>query len=270
MIALACGCRPHDAATTGAPEPVVAPAPAPAGPPEAPSDAVRTPSGLRYRIVTQGQGGEPPGPADEVLVHYRVVNARGTTFARSPEQGDAEPLQMTALPPGWAEAMQLLPIGTRAELWLPAALGYGEGDAITHGPLFIEVELVGARRAPQWAATALPFDAPPPGATYTKSGLAYVVIRKGTGTVHPSPGAKIEAHYSGWHTDGKLFDSSYERGEPISFRTDQVIQGWTEALALMVVGEKTRFWIPESLAYQGKPGRPAGMLVFDIELLAIE
>lgn len=262
MIASVLGCRPSAPVETQ----TQPPAPARTGPPVAPADAIATASGLRYRVVARGEG-DPVGVADEVKVRYRVLNTRGEVIAKS----DApESLQMTALPKGWAEGMQLIAPGGRAELWLPAALGYGDGDGVTHGDLYIDVELVDVVRAPQWAASVLPFDAPPADAQRTASGLAYVVIRKGTGTEHPRTGMKITAHYNGWHTDGKLFDSSYERGEPISFRTDQVIEGWTEGVALMVVGEQTRFWIPEALAYKGRPGRPAGMLVFDIELLALE
>jgi FKBP-type peptidyl-prolyl cis-trans isomerase len=66
-----------------------------------------------------------------------------------------------------------------------------------------------------------------------------------------------------------MFDSSVTRGEPAEFPLGNVIAGWTEGLQLMVEGEKRRLWIPESLAYQGRPGRPAGMLVFDVELLNI-
>ena len=77
-------------------------------------------------------------------------------------------------------------------------------------------------------------------------------------------------HYAGWTTDGKMFDSSIPRGKPSSFPLNRVIPGWTEGVQLMVVGEKTRFWIPEELAYKGKPGRPQGMLVFEIELLEIK
>jgi peptidylprolyl isomerase len=261
VIASVLGCRPSAPV-----EPTTPPEPVRAGPPAPPADAITSASGLRHRVLAKGEGA-PVGIADEVVVRYRVVNRRGDVVAHSDEP---ESLQMTALPKGWAEGMQLIAPGGRVELWLPAALGYGDGDGVTHGDLYIEVELVDVVRAPQWAASVLPFDAPPPDAQRTSSGLAYVVIRKGTGTEHPRAGMKITAHYNGWHTDGKLFDSSYERGEPISFRTDQVIAGWTEGLALMVVGEKTRFWIPEALAYKGAPGRPAGMLVFDIELLALE
>jgi peptidylprolyl isomerase len=66
-----------------------------------------------------------------------------------------------------------------------------------------------------------------------------------------------------------MFDSSYTRGEPATFGLSAVIPGWTEALQLMVEGEKRRVWIPEALAYKGQQGRPQGMLVFDVELLKI-
>ena len=80
----------------------------------------------------------------------------------------------------------------------------------------------------------------------------------------------MRVHYSGWTTDGKMFDSSVSRGEPITFGLYQVIAGWTEGVQLMVEGEKRRLWIPEALAYRGQPGAPKGMLVFDVELIRIE
>jgi len=64
-----------------------------------------------------------------------------------------------------------------------------------------------------------------------------------------------------------MFDTSVLRGEPLEISLDEVIPGWTEGLQLMTVGEKVRFWIPERIAYKGKAGEPAGMLVFDVELL---
>jgi peptidylprolyl isomerase len=74
--------------------------------------------------------------------------------------------------------------------------------------------------------------------------------------------------YTGWTTDGKMFDSSVVRGQPATFAVDGVIPGWTEGLQLMFEGEKARFWIPEKLAYEGKKA-PYGMLVFDVELIKI-
>jgi peptidylprolyl isomerase len=79
----------------------------------------------------------------------------------------------------------------------------------------------------------------------------------------------VTVHYSGWTTDGKMFDSSLTDGKPVTFRLNEVIEGWIEGVGMMVEGEKRRLWIPQELAYKGQPGAPAGTLVFDVELLAI-
>lgn len=112
---------------------------------------------------------------------------------------------------------------------------------------------------------------PPADAARTASGLASIVLQKGTGTAKPGPADLVTVTYSGWTTDGKNFDSSSWRpGTPSTFPLDRVIKGWGEGVQLMVAGEKRRFWIPQEIAYNGMAGRPAGMLVFDIELLDIQ
>jgi len=111
---------------------------------------------------------------------------------------------------------------------------------------------------------------PPADATTTASGLASKVLKPGAGTKHPTARSKVRVHYTGWTTDGKMFDSSVARNEPISFGLYQVIPGWTEGVQLMVEGETRRLWIPENLAYAGAHGAPKGMLVFDVELIKIE
>jgi peptidylprolyl isomerase len=111
--------------------------------------------------------------------------------------------------------------------------------------------------------------APPADAKKTSSGLAYKVITPGKGTQHPTAQSEVTVHYTGWTTDGKMFDSSVARGKPSSFPLNRVIAGWTEGVQLMVVGEKTRFWIPQNLAYRGQQP-PYGMLVFDVELISIK
>ena len=124
----------------------------------------------------------------------------------------------------------------------------------------------GAIAAPDNVAT------PPADAEKSSTGLASLVLKKGTGTVHPSATDKVQVHYTGWTKDGKMFDSSVVRGEPTSFGLNQVIKGWTEGVQLMVEGEKRRFWIPGDLAYgetPQRPGAPAGQLTFDVELLKI-
>ena len=111
--------------------------------------------------------------------------------------------------------------------------------------------------------------AAPADAHRTPTNLASKVLQPGTGTRHPRPNSRVLVHYTGWTTDGKMFDSSVARGEPIAFGLDEVIPGWTEGVQMMVEGEKRRFWIPAKLAYEGRSG-PQGTLVFDIELLKIE
>lgn len=111
--------------------------------------------------------------------------------------------------------------------------------------------------------------APPADAAKTSSGLASKVIKPGTGKTHPSKTDRVTVHYTGWTTDGKMFDSS-TGGQPITFPLNGVIRGWTEGVQLMVVGEKRRFWIPDTLAYKGQPSRPQGTLVFDVELIKIQ
>jgi FKBP-type peptidyl-prolyl cis-trans isomerase len=111
--------------------------------------------------------------------------------------------------------------------------------------------------------------APPADAIRTSSNLASKVLQRGTGTRHPRPNSEVTVHYTGWTTDGRTFDSSVSRGQPATFSLNGVIPGWTEGVQMMVEGEKRRFWIPARLAYEGSPGRPQGMLVFDIELIRI-
>ena len=110
--------------------------------------------------------------------------------------------------------------------------------------------------------------APPADAAKTSSGLASKVLAPGTGKVHPRRTDSVTVHYTGWTTDGRMFDSSVASGEPLTFALDRVITGWTEGLQLMVTGEKRRLWIPEALAYKGRD--PKGMLVFDVELIKIQ
>ena len=117
--------------------------------------------------------------------------------------------------------------------------------------------------------------APPDDALKTPSGLASKVLRVGVGVGmgRPSIRSTVVVHYTGWTPDGMMFDSSVARGKPETFPLTQVIPGWIEGLQLMTVGEKRRFWIPPHLAYENdksKPPEMRGMLVFDVELLAVK
>jgi peptidylprolyl isomerase len=96
------------------------------------------------------------------------------------------------------------------------------------------------------------------------------VLKPGSGVRKPMPFDRVTVHYTGWTTDGDMFDSSVARGMPTTLGLGEVIPGWTEGMQLMVEGERTRFWIPEGLAYKGVAGSPAGILVFEVDLIMIE
>src|SRR5262245_30874868 len=97
---------------------------------------------------------------------------------------------------------------------------------------------------------------PPADAVKTASGLASKVLQPGTGTAKPTAEDFVTVNYTGWTTDGKMFDSSIPRKVPNTFPLGKVIKGWSEGVQLMTVGEKRRLWIPQTLAYAGQAGRP--------------
>lgn len=111
------------------------------------------------------------------------------------------------------------------------------------------------------------------GVKSTDSGLQYLLLKSGSGTLNPQASDRVKVHYHGTLIDGTVFDSSIDRGQPISFGLNQVISGWTEGLQLMVVGDKTRFFIPSHLAYgsrgAGSDIPPDSVIIFDVELLGI-
>jgi len=112
-----------------------------------------------------------------------------------------------------------------------------------------------------------------PGVMTTASGLQYEIMTKGDGTMHPELTDKVKVHYHGMLIDGRVFDSSVDRGEPISFPLNGVIQGWQEGVQLMVPGDKFKFYIPSELAYGERQAgaliAPHSALVFEVELLGI-
>ena len=235
-----------------------------------PADAEKTPSGLASKMMKAGTGKEKPTAADSVDVHYAGWTLDGKLFDSSLNRGQSISFPLNGVIKGWTEGVQLMTEGEIRRFWIPADLAYGEnpGGGRPGGMLVFDVELLSIKSAPKAPADV---KEAPADAEKTKSGLASKVLEKGKGTTHPSPYDNVSVHYSGWTTDGKLFDSSVSRGTPATFPLNRVIPGWTEGVQLMVEGEKRRFWIPGKLAYGDNPppGAPAGLLVFDVELLKI-
>jgi len=139
-----------------------------------------------------------------------------------------------------------------------------------------EIEKAQAAKAGEVKAAGSKFladNAKKEGVKTTASGLQYEVIKQGDGA-KPVPTDKVNVHYHGTLVNGKVFDSSVKRGEPITFGVQEVIKGWTEGLQLMTVGSKFKFYIPSDLAYgdagAGADIGPGETLIFEVELLKIE
>ena len=250
-------------------QPPAKPAPQPAPPDVAapPPDAVKEASGLVSKKLVQGKGDKPPGPQDMVTVHYTGWTTDGKMFDSSYARGKPSTFGVNQVIKGWGEGVQLMVVGEKRRLWIPQDLAYRGQAGRPAGMLVFDIELLEIAANPTIAPPDV--SGPPSDARRTSSGLAYRVLKAGTGKNHPSKTSQVTVHYTGWTTDGKMFDSSVQRGQPATFGLDEVIAGWTEGVQLMVEGEKTRFWIPQRLAYDGKAGAPSGMLVFDIDLIAI-
>jgi peptidylprolyl isomerase len=236
--------------------------PAPPDVAAAPADATKTASGLATKVITPGKGTDHPGKDDVVTIHYTGWQTDGKMFDSSVTRGKPSSFPVGRVIPGFSEGLQLMVPGEKRRLWIPEALAY-KGAREPKGMLVFDIELIAI-------PTRAPSDvkAPPADAKKTESGLYYKVLQQGVGGRHPRPTGEVTVNYTGWTTDGKMFDSSIVRGQPSTFALDAVIPGWGEGLQLMFEGEKTRFWIPENLAYKGKSA-PYGMLVFDVELIKI-
>ncbi len=228
-----------------------------------------TDSGIVWRELARGRGDVRPLLNDHVEVRYTGYKKSGARFDGTGE-ATAE-FNVAKVIPGWTEILQMMVVGDRWRIEVPAALAYGdepEQRGAPAGDLVFELELVGIRPAPKVPDE---LSAPPALATRTDSGLAYVTLEEGDGTRHPGGIDEVLVHYTGWTTDGRMFDSSVVRGKPARLQFNGAIEGFSEMLGLMVEGDKVRVWVPPELGYgsEPKPGRPHGLLVFEIELIEL-
>lgn len=250
--------KPDEAKTLPAPADVAAP----------PANAQKSASGLAWTVLEPASGEEKPGAQDKVKVHYTGWTSDGKMFDSSEVRGEPATFGVHQVIKGWTEGLQLMKKGEKRRFWIPAELAYGKNPrpGTPAGQLTFDVkllEIVAPPKPPEDVA------APSAGSKKTASGLAYKVLTEGTGE-SPTPQNRVTVHYSGWTRDGKMFDSSLERGQPATFPLSGVIKGWTEGVQLMKKGAKVRFWIPGELAYGDvpkRPGAPSGQLTFDIELI---
>jgi peptidylprolyl isomerase len=263
---------PPEAETPVAAEPEAPPErptlPAPPDVAAAPADATTTSTGLAYKVLSKGTDTSHPTAADKVLVHYTGWTTDGKMFDSSVTRNHPISFPLTRVIPGWTEGVQLMSPGDKFRFWIPESIAYAGRPGAPAGTLVFDIELL--KVLPSTVAPPTDVAAVPKDATRTSSGLAYKVVKQGAGGDHPGPTSMVEVDYTGWTTDGAMFDSTIPRGGTATLPLDHVIAGWTEGVQLMSPGDTFRFWIPEALAYKGQSGKPAGLLVFDISLVSIK
>jgi FKBP-type peptidyl-prolyl cis-trans isomerase len=215
-------------------------------------------------LACNGQEVKTGTPAKVETEEEKVLYALGLVIAQNtlePFRGQFSDAEMAVVLQGFADALKggetIVPLqefGPKINPMLQERLKRVQAQAAAEGTAFRE-------KAAQEE-----------GAVQTASGLIFKELRAGTG-VSPKATDRVKVHYHGSLIDGTVFDSSVERGEPITFALDQVVKGWTEGLQMMKVGGKAKLTIPPELAY-GPGGRegipPNATLIFEVELLGIE
>lgn len=228
--------------------------------------------GIQSLVVRAGTGTEKANPWDTVTFNYSAWDQSGRMF----DSTEMRKRPATVPPYRQSAAMEamltsMLP-GSRVRFWVPSKeMQAGRSVAgMPEGLLVYELELLTIARGHRPPPAPPDVAKPPATAQKTAKGVFYRFLSRGKGGVKPTEKDTVKVAYSGWTTDGHLIDSSLIKGEPAEFSLQGVMAGWTEGIPVMSVGDKARFWIPEQLAYASSPGKPQGMLVFDVELLDVK
>jgi len=228
--------------------------------------SLKLPSGLVINWQTFGSG-KRVANGDAVSIHYTGKLENDTVFDSSISRG-----QPITIKVGWEEALPKMFEGDKAQLIIPPDLAYGSqatGPIPANATLKFDIEIVNCvtpRQPDPWKLTGADTIILP-------SGLKYIMLNKGNGA-SVAYGRKVKVHYIGYLEDGKVFDSSVDRGKPIVFEAGagKVIKGWDEALMKMKKNDRARLIIPPSLGYGDRQMGPIpanSTLIFDIEVLDI-
>ncbi len=242
--------------------------------------------GLQYIVLKEGPaGGKSPVATDFVNVNYDGRRTNGEQFDSSFSRGQPAQFRLDQVIPGWTQGLQLMSEGDEFLFYIPNALAYGAqdrgpvikagDDLIFHVALLEVMEPVSADAA-AWGKY-VPWKPDLPEVVTTASGLQYIVLESGDPAGTPPAGGQLVAvHYEGrLAANGETFDSSFARGAPEVFPSNQLIAGWTEALSLMRPGDRWMLLVPSALAY-GETGTPGGPippgadLQFEVQLLDVQ
>lgn len=237
------------------------------------NEPVTSVSGLSY-VLTELGSGESVDSGDVVTVHYTGFLTDSTKFDSSKDRSKPFTFKVGSgqVIEGWDEGLSYLNVGDKATLNIPSALGYGERAQAAipaNSDLIFDIEVLERKEG------AKPYKVEGLDTIVLASGLKMIMLNSFPGNPQPVTGNLVSVDYSGYLTDGKLFDSSVDRGDPIKFPVGngRVIRGWDEAILLLHKGEKARLIIPSDLGYGSKGAGnvipPNATLIFDVELIDI-
>ncbi|MEP6864668.1 MAG: FKBP-type peptidyl-prolyl cis-trans isomerase [Deltaproteobacteria bacterium] len=240
----------------------------------APANAETTKGGSKFVVLRPGTGTAKAKTWDNVTYNYTAWDATGRMFETTEMKKRPSKIAPYRQSAALEEVLTMMTAGERVRVWTTGekmAMNGKPAPGQPTGPVCYEIEVITIE--PGVEPPPVPADvAKPPGdAQKTAKGTFYKVLKAAAKPgAHPKVTDTVKVNYTGWTVDGRMFDSSVMRKEPAEFSLQSVVAGWTDGIPLMSVGDKYRFWIPDFLAYKGVPGRPQGMLVFDIELVSIE
>jgi FKBP-type peptidyl-prolyl cis-trans isomerase len=238
-----------------------------------PATAETLKSGTKFVTVRPGTGKDKARYFDTVTFNYTAWDAEGRMFDSTEVRKRPATVSPYRQTPVMEEVMTSMTAGQRLRFWVSSERMQQGGRGLPgmpSGQLCYEVEVLQIAKGNEPPAAPPDVASPPPGAKKTALGVSYKVLKQGNGGPHPKASSDIKVNYTGWTTDGRVFDSSVIKGEPGNFNLARVMTGWTDGIQVMSVGDKVRFWIPAEQAYKGAPAKPQGMLVFDVELLEVK
>ena len=250
--------------------------PAPAVPADVaapPANAETTKLGAKYIVVRPGTGKDKAHSYDDVTYNYSAWDDQGRMFETTEmkkKPSKITPYRQAAV---LEEIVTQMTAGERVRVWTTGekmAINGKVAPGLPTGPVCYEIEVITIE--PGVAPPTTPPDVakPPSDAQKTAKGLFYKVEKAGKGGPKPKVTDTVKVNYTGWTTDGRMFDSSTTRQQAAEFNLQNVVEGWKDGIPMMSVGDKYRFWVPVELAYKNAPGKPQGMLVFDVELVEIK
>ena len=238
-----------------------------------PASASALKSGIKYAVLRPGTGKDKARPFDTVTYNYTAWASDGRMLDTTEARKRAVTTPVYKQPAALEEMLTSMTAGQRVRFWVEAEKMAQSGKpvgGVAQGLLCYEIEVLQIAKAAHEAPPPPPDVAKPPeGTKKTDKGVYYRLLKGSGKDQHPTADDAVKVNYTGWTTDGRMFDSSAIKGDPVQFNLNGTIPGWIDGIPKMALGDRMRFWIPEDMAYKGSPGKPAGMLVFDVELVDI-